>query len=284
MSDNGDQLDAQADGELPVEGAGQRLARARADAGMTIQQVASETRIPIRHLETLEVGDFSKLPGKTYAIGFARSFARVVGLDEKEIAAQVRAELDDGEGADVHRSVTFEPGDPARLPSRGLAWFSVFAVVLLIVGTLAFFRDYFMPGSGPGSIISDEAGQVASASGAQDAAEGAAPTTPAPTGAVVFTAMENGLWIKFYDKNGERLMEKQMAQGESYTVPADADGPQVWTGQPESLVIRIGGKSIGTLSNVSEIVRDVPVTAEALVERAAKLEASAAAPDTAPTE
>ena len=132
MDDEGDQLE----GELPLEGAGQRLSRAREEAGKTVEQIASETRIPIRHLETLESGDFAALPAKTYAIGFARTYARSVGLDEKEIAAQVRDELSDGEDAVPHRGTTFEPSDPARIPSRRLAWFSAFAVLILVVGTL----------------------------------------------------------------------------------------------------------------------------------------------------
>ena len=37
MSDEGDQLE----GELPLEGAGQRLMRARENAGMTLAEVAA---------------------------------------------------------------------------------------------------------------------------------------------------------------------------------------------------------------------------------------------------
>ncbi|WP_209346888.1 helix-turn-helix domain-containing protein [Pontixanthobacter sp. CEM42] len=274
MSEEGDQLE----GELPLEGAGQRLARARADADKTVEQIAAETRIPTRHLETLESGDFAALPAKTYAIGFARTYARAVGLDEQEIAQQVRDELDNGDGGEAHRGATFEPGDPARLPSRGLAWFSVFAVVILLVGSFAYFRDYFMPGSGPGPITSEEAAVAAEAS-ADGSANGDTTLNAevAPTGAVVFTSLENDVWVRFYDSSGERLMEKIMTQGESYTVPADANGPQIRTGRPEALVIRIGGKSIGTLSNRSETVGDLPVTADALVARIADLEAQPAA-------
>ncbi|MDN3646184.1 DUF4115 domain-containing protein [Pontixanthobacter aestiaquae] len=274
MNEEGNQLE----GELPLEGAGQRLARARADADKTVEQIASETRIPIRHLETLESGDFAALPAKTYAIGFARTYARVVGLDEHEIAQQVRDELDNGEGGEAHRGATFEPGDPARLPSRGLAWFSAFAVLILIAGSLAYFRDYFMPGSGPGPLVSEEEVAAAQTSGEDTVnTDGAAGTDAAPSGPVVFTSLENDVWVRFYDSSGQRLMEKIMTQGESYTVPADAVGPQIRTGRPEALVIRIGGKSIGTLSNRSETVGDLPVTAEALVARVNDLEAQATA-------
>jgi hypothetical protein len=89
-----------------------------------------------------------------------------------------------------------------------------------------------------------------------------------PSGPVVFTALQDDTWVKFYDANGEQLMQKQMAKGESYTVPADAEGPQIWTGRPYALAITIGGRSVPKLSEEDEIVRDVPVTAEALLARA----------------
>lgn len=248
---------------LENESAGVRLRTAREEAGLSIDEIAGETRIPQRHLEIIEQGDFASLPARTYAIGFSRSFARAVGLDEKEIAEQVRAELAENDDGGAIPGETFEPGDPARVASRKLAWFSAFAVLLLLVGGFAFFRSYFLPGAGPPA-LSDPAEQAAQESPDETRPGFAEQATAPSSGPVVFRSKEDGLWVKFYDADGERLMEKQMAQGESYTVPADAQGPQVWTGQPESLEVLIGGTSIGTLSDESEIVRDIPVTADAL--------------------
>ncbi len=268
---------------LPLDGVGQQLKRAREAAGMSIEQIAGVTRIPIRHLQVIETGNFDALPARTYAIGFSRAYARAVGLDEVKIADQLRGQL--GERNDVmeHRPAKFEPGDPTRIPSRGLAWFSAFAVLLLIIGGLAFFRSSIFPGSGPASILPPE-----SAVDAPVVAAGAAPrpsiAAATPSGNIVFTAQEDSLWVKFYDAQGTRVMEKQMAKGEAYTAPADVAGLQVWTGQPEALNITIGGKIIGTLSQESEIVRDVPVEAKSLVARVAanKAEAQQAAAGTAP--
>jgi cytoskeletal protein RodZ len=278
MSEEADQ----AEGQLPLEGAGQRLRRAREEAGKSIEDIAAETRIPIRHLQVIDAGNFSVLPARTYAIGFSRTYARAVGLDEQEIAEQVRAELADGQYETVQHAARFEPGDPARVPSRGLAWFSAFAVLLLVIGALAFFRSSIFPGSGPGTIVPPE--EPAETAPAADSAPAPSIAVADPRGQVVFTSTEDGVWVKFYDASGERLMEKQMSQGERYAVPSNAEGPQVWTGQPEALQISIGGKDIGRLSLESEIVRDIPVTAGALAERVAANQAAAraaASPDTA---
>lgn len=268
---------------LPLDGVGQQLKRAREAAGMSIEQIAGVTRIPIRHLQVIETGNFDALPARTYAIGFSRTYARAVGLDEIKIADQLRGQLGDRNDAMEHRPAKFEPGDPTRIPSRGLAWFSAFAVLLLIVGGLAFFRGSIFPGSGPASILPPE-----STADAPVVAAGAAPrpsiAAATPSGNIVFTAQEDSLWVKFYDAQGTRVMEKQMAKGETYTAPADVAGLQVWTGQPEALSITIGGKIIGTLSQESEIVRDIPVEAKSLVARVAanKAEAQQAAAGTAP--
>ena len=58
----------------------------------------------------------------------------------------------------------------------------------------------------------------------------------------MFTSLEDGIWVKFYDKGGRQLMQKQMALNERYVVPAQAEGPQVWTGRPDALQITVGGK------------------------------------------
>ena len=266
------------DGQLPLLGVGDRLREARERAGMTLAQLSANTRIPERHLLLIEKGDFAGLPAKTYATGFARSYARAVGLDERATADEVRAELAQSEGGDRYRAASFEPGDPARIPSRGLALFSLFALILLLAGGVVFYNKVLAPGAGPGSLLDQQ--RVAAKAPAQGPRPAAGAPAAAPGGPVVFTALEEGVWVKFYDGSGAQLMQKQMAKGERYTVPADATAPQVWTGRPDALAITVGGKTIPKLAESEEIMRDVPVTAEALLARgqAGAATASASAP------
>lgn len=264
-------VDENFENQLPLEGAGQVLRRAREKAKMSLAQMAAETRIPQRHLELIEAGDFAGLPARTYAIGFSRSYAKVVGLDDRVIADQVRAELAETGSEDRNRTSGFEPGDPARIPTRGLAWLSALAAILLLVGGFAYFRDYFMPGAGPGPLTEPAPQQVAAppdTAGAQDAIN--------PEGPVVFTALEDGVWVRFYDAAGTRLMEKEMSKGENYTIPADVEGPRLWTGRPDALAISIGGKPVPKLAEDDQIMRDVPISAQALLERGPAGEPAAA--------
>ena len=243
---------------------GDRLREARLEKGLELDQVSAETRIQVRHLEQLEDNAFSSLPSRTYAIGFTRSYARLVGLDEAEALDQVRAELAQGNPHRGDQPAKFEPGDPARVPGRGLAWFGVLAAVILLAGIYAFYSTYFRPGLGPAP-LQDETVQVA-----QNDAPATASAEPAtPSGPVVFTSEMDGTWVKFYDASGERLYEAQMNEGDTFTIPADAEGPQVWTGRPYALAITVGGQSVPKLSEEDTVVRDVPVNAEALLNRSA---------------
>ena len=98
---------------------------------------------------------------------------------------------------------------------------------------------------------------------------------------MVFTSLVDGTWVKFYDAQGTRLFEGQMARGQTFTVPADAQGPQVWTGRPNALAITIGGRPAAKLGEAEVVVRDVPVDAAALLARPAP-GAPAPAPVAAP--
>src|SRR4029450_14114732 len=72
---------------------GQRLKEAREAKGISIEDIAAQTRIPTRHLASLEASEWDKLPPATYSIGCAKNFASAVGLDRNEIGEQLRAEM-----------------------------------------------------------------------------------------------------------------------------------------------------------------------------------------------
>lgn len=270
----------------PPPGVGPQLRAAREQKGLTLEQVAAQTRIPQHQIEFIEAGEFSRLAGRTYAVGFARNLAKVVDLDQNDVAAMVRHEMDLAEGLEGPRGKKFEPGDSARAPSGGLVWFSIIAVILLLAGLFFAARAVFSPAAELPSLVEQERAEQAALAAAQ--AEQAAAEAVPPSGPVVFTATEEGIWVRFYTADGNRLMEKELASGESYTVPADAVGPQLWTGRPDALAITIGGQQVPRLAEEDQVMRDVPVTAEALLARGAGPEPeatppAAATPAAAPT-
>ena len=250
------------------DGAGTILRKTREAKGLTLDQVASETRIPVRHLEVMEEGDFANLPARTYATGFARTYAKMLGLDAEEIVAKVREELAvEGDGY-RERGSTFEPGDPAKIPSAGLAWAGGIAAILLVAGAIAFYSTYYGAGTGPDPLQVEAPAvteQVATVpAGAAQSDKAAIPSD----GQVVFTALEDGIWVRFYDEGGDKLLEKLMDSGERYEVPAAAKQPRINTGRPDALAITIGGQQVPKLAEEPVVIGDAPVSAAALLARA----------------
>lgn len=258
------------DNERPAETAGQVLSRAREAAGFTRAQVAGITKIPERHLLAIEQDDFAALPARAYAVGFSRTYARALGLDEGEIASLVRTELDGARTDPTPRTATFEPGDPARIPSSAFAWLAAVLAIGVIVAGFMFWRNYYSPAAELPPIAPD------TPAGAASPAPAAPAPAPATAGQVVFTALEAGVWVKFYDATGQ-LLQKELAQGETYAVPQSANGPMIWTARPQALAITVDGKPVPKLAETQMTMKDVPITATALLARAARAAAPVAA-------
>src|SRR3954449_10901480 len=111
---------------------GERLRVAREEKGLSLEDVAAQTRIPQRHLESIETAQWDALPAPTYTTGFAKSYASAVGLDRIEIGDQLRAEMG-GQRFAANAAEVYEAADPARTMPKGLVIGGVLAVIVLII-------------------------------------------------------------------------------------------------------------------------------------------------------
>jgi transcriptional regulator with XRE-family HTH domain len=254
---------------------GARLRHAREQLGLSRADIAARTKIAERHLAAIEEDRFADLASSTYAVGFSRAYARAVGLDEREIAQAVRVELNLFEESEAPPQPTFEPGDPARVPSSRTAWLAA-AGALAVVGCLiVFYGSYYSPAGTLPDLIKDEPAVPQAKPPSRPAA--AAPAANAQ-GPVAFTAREAGVWVRVVDAAGKPLFQKQMALGESFTIPPEAVEPKLRTAWPDALAITIGGRPVPPLSDKRKVMT-VPVSAAALLARGASLApAPAAAP------
>jgi cytoskeleton protein RodZ len=72
-----------------AENIGHILQQKRQALGLSLDDVAEQTRIRMSHLESLEENRFDDLPGPTYVTGFLRIYARFLGLDSDALLAGV---------------------------------------------------------------------------------------------------------------------------------------------------------------------------------------------------
>ena len=227
---------------------GERLRSAREAKGLTLEDVAAQTRIPRRHLESLESSDWEKLPAPTYTIGFAKSYASTVGLDRGEIYEQLRGEMG-GVRPPSQTAEVFEPADPARTMPKWVV-FGAIAAVLVLVLVLSWLNERSI--SEPDSTAAESEVAVA----------GPAPSTPAPAaavapaqGPVVITANEQ-VWIQVRDGQ-TTLREGLLEAGQSFEVPAGATAPVLTTGKPEALRISVGTADAPPVGPPATTVRNV---------------------------
>lgn len=260
MDEDGAATTAAENAEFRFHTVGEQLKAARDERQMSLTDVAAQTRIPIRHLEALEASDFAALPGSMYSIGFAKSYARTVGLDQKVIADEMRAELAQGGHAGfIPATPDYEPADPGRVPPRWLAWTAGGVALLGLIGYFVW-RSFALSPDAPAAPVAET--EIAPAKSADAAAALAAATG----GAVVITANDM-VWAKIYDADNKRLFEAEMKAGETFTVPADANNPMIVTGRPQALQVTVGGKPVAPLGEPDRTISDVGVSAAALLAR-----------------
>lgn len=270
---------SEAEGDMFPRSVGERLADARRNAGLEVADIATRTRIPLRHLEALEQGQYNELPGSTYCIGFAKSYARALNLDEVAIARDVRAELNSQGGRAAPEY--FEPADPARVPPRTLAW-TLVVLIALVVGGYTLWRSMLMDGLGGRDPAALAAGtdRIEHPAAAGNAAPQARQTA-APAGEVVLTATDT-VWLRISDTGQQRLFEKEMQPGERYQVPSNAKDPKILTGRPDALRVTVGGQEVAPLGPPQATIRDVGISAAALTARAAAPTEAPATPSSQP--
>lgn len=274
MNQEGAEPEGMENVEFRFQTVGEQLHAARTEKGLTLNEVAAQTRIPMRHLEAIERSDFGALPGSTYSLGFTKAYARFVGLDSVKLSEELRIELSQGGHAGFAPATpSYEPTDPSRVPPRWLAWTAAAIAVLGLIGYLAW-RNFAFSADADPATVADKPAAV------QKAATPAAKVAPA-NGTVVLTATD-AVWIKVYDAENKRLFESEMKAGDSFTVPADANNPMVVTGRPQAISVTVGGQAVPPLGEADKTIKDVGVSSAALLARKPAEEAPVPAATTTP--
>lgn len=250
---------------------GERLRVAREAKGLSLDDVAAMTRVPTRHLEHIDKGDWEALPAITYSLGFARAYAKAVGLSPSEIGTQLRAQLGSAPLASAATSY-YEPADPARVPPKSLAIVAALIALLLVAGYFIW-RNNALGGDDPLAeaaavdtpIVAPAGGPPGQAAGTQ--ARGTPAAGPA-TGPVVLTATDE-VWLRVYDgKGGPALFQNSLKPGERFVVPATASRPMIRTGRPNALRVTVGNREIPPLGPAERTIADVSLLPADLAARA----------------
>ena len=238
---------------------GEKLRAAREAQGVSLADVATATRIPQRHLEAIEKSNYASLPSITYALGFAKAYARAVDVDEVAIARELRGEL----------STTYEPrpvpapvydlDGPRRSAPGGLVWVMLVVALLIAVGAGLYYGTNLFRGSAP------EAESLVIPPEESPTPESGNDSVVVGTGQVSLIALDT-VWLRVTDGTGKMLFEKEMHAGERYDVPAGADHPRARIARPDKIQVTLNGSNVAALGDGSAPV-DAEISADALAAR-----------------
>jgi transcriptional regulator with XRE-family HTH domain len=253
--------------ELLGQSVGERLRVAREAKKLSLDDVARQTRIPVRHLEHIEREEWEALPAITYSVGFARSYANTVDLDGAQIGAEVRQQLGGVRAGSVAAAPFYEPADPARVPPRSIAIAAAVLAVLLVIGYLVW-RSSAVDDDSPADVAITQSDEAATANRA--APSPAQPTVPAPAptnGPVVLTAAED-VWLRIDQAGGGApLYMGTLKAGQSYQVPTGAQSPRIRTARANVLRVTVGATPVAPLGPPETTISNVSLTAADLLAR-----------------
>lgn len=122
---------------------GEKLRQAREARGISISDVAEQTRISALYLQSIENDDYRTLPGGIFNKGFVKSYAKFVGIDDQEAMADYsQLMMQQNFGAAEEEPKTYRPEvltDDSRSTS-----FGTILLALLILGLLGGGVYYFL--------------------------------------------------------------------------------------------------------------------------------------------
>jgi cytoskeletal protein RodZ len=252
----------QQQGQFDIASIGERLRLAREAKGMSLDDIANRTRIPIRHLQHIESEEWDALPAVTYAIGFTRNYANAVGLDGAELAAELRERI----GGPRNRAPAtqyFEQADPARVPPRSLA---ILAAIVAVVAAAAYFLWPEAAADGPADVPIVEVG--APQGPAPAPAPPAATAPQAAAGQAVALTATGEVWLRVTDgPGGPILFSGSLGAGQTFAVPAGARRPVIRTGRPQLLRASVGAADLGPLAPVERTVDNLSLLPQDLAAR-----------------
>ena len=74
---------------------GDALRAARERSGRSLAELSTQTKVHTRYLTAIEQNDFSILPNRVFSIGYVRSYAAALGLDEQSAVERFKRESPD---------------------------------------------------------------------------------------------------------------------------------------------------------------------------------------------
>ncbi|WJV45791.1 helix-turn-helix domain-containing protein [Streptomyces flavofungini] len=232
---------------------GHVLRQARVDAGLTVDEISTTTRVRIPIVHAIEQDDFSRCGGDVYARGHIRTLARAVGIDPAPLVAQ----YDVGHGgrppAPTPAAPLFEAerirSEPRR-PNWTAAMVAAIVAVIAFVGYTAFSGgedgdegQQIAEGSTPSKPEAPKPSASKPADPKPDPSDSAVAGVPRDKVTVKVDAADGRSWISVKDHNGRQLFDGLLKQGQTKTFQ-DKQKIDLVLGDAGAIKLFVNGKPV----------------------------------------
>jgi len=214
--------------------AGQKLASAREQLELTLDQVAAFTRVRREFLEALEDMNAKLLPGKAYALAYLRSYVRVLGLEKTDIVEQFQREV-----ALSREDALPQVRDPRSRPRAKRPWLPSLAVGLIAAGLVGWqvFKDRFT--------TPDVSTQTVATAPAPERPAPLAPISAPIRAQIEIRALEDA-HLEVRGPDGTIYLYRTLRAGEAYR-PDAGPGWTVHARDGGAFEVIVDGKAVGFL-------------------------------------
>ena len=237
---------------------GTLIAKARKDAGLSLEDLAAKTNIRISVLSEIEKDNFEHCGGETYARGHVRNIASILKADQKEFI-RLYEEEQGGETRSIkdlliENSVMRLPAEARKVSWKVLVMISV--VSLFAVGiaqvVISNVNTNDVVSAAPSASASSTADETATES--PSAEPSAQNTFSSGTGVeVVINAVRAKSWLFVSDASGRTLFSGQIPRGAVKVFSSDSQ-LNLKVGNAGGVDLKVNGKKVEAIGVDGEVV------------------------------
>jgi cytoskeletal protein RodZ len=233
---------------------GSLIAKARKDAGLSLEDLAAKTNIRMSVLSEIEKNNFSHCGGETYARGHVRNIAAILKADQKEFI-RLYEEEQGGETRSIkdlliENSVMRLPAEARKVSWKVLVLISVVSLFVVGIGQVVIsnFNTNDVVGAAPSASTSPTAAESPSA---EPSAES---TFSSGTGVeVVINAVRAKSWLFVSDASGRTLFSGQVSRGAVKVFSSDSQ-LNLKVGNAGGVDLKVNGKKVEAIGVDGEVV------------------------------
>ena len=233
---------------------GSLIAKARKDAGLSLEDLAAKTNIRMSVLSEIEKNNFEHCGGETYARGHVRNIAAILKADQKEFI-RLYEEEQGGETRSIkdlliENSVMRLPAEARKVSWKVLVLISVVSLFVVGIGQVVIsnINTNDVVGAAPSASASPTAAESPSA---EPSAES---TFSSGTGVeVVIDAVRAKSWLFVSDASGRTLFSGQVSRGAVKVFSSDSQ-LNLKVGNAGGVDLKVNGKKVEAIGVDGEVV------------------------------